>query len=373
MQVFFIQFGNFPFQTTPIPYEYAKNLTQQGVHCHVLALSSNREDELDENLEGIQITRIPTNGNPRSFKTLETLAQSANAILNSHNFDIVHVFAFRGAGYLRVRARGLGNKWLIHLISGNISGGMRSNLSNRLTKFECRFFDKIIVNTNNVGKWVLGDLHAIDIPPGVDFDRFLPGINQEFRRQLGYNSDDIVLIYLGSMSERRKLATLLQGFSEAHNKISRLKLLMVGPGDRSKLELVSRSLGIEAHVKFLPPVPYLYMHKYISVADIGFAYVPITPEFNPQPALKTLELLSSGKPIIATETDGNAYFINNEVNGILVKDSSEGITDGLIRLIDNDTLRKSIRERARKSVNKYDWKRIVSDSLIPVYSQVLLK
>ena len=130
-------------------------------------------------------------------------------------------------------------------------------------------------------------------------------------------------------------------------------------------------LKIQNNVNIIGPVPYLEMQNYLAVADIGLAFVPITPEYNSQPALKTLEMLSSGKPVIATATDGNRYFIQDGVNGMLVMDNYKDIADAILELVDNQDLRKRLGRASRVSVEKYDWSQIVENKLIPLYRDLV--
>lgn len=371
MLICHIHFSNFPFHTTPIPYEITKNLKDQGVNSHVIALAMNSEDKIEEDIDGVHVTRVPIYKSQRNIFTLERFSQITNSILLKEKFDLIHVYAFRGSSYLRLRNPGSNKKWLFHIITGNVFGGTKSTISNLMTRFDSKLFGSIIVNTRNVGEWVLGSRSFNEIPPGVDTNRFIPGINQKFRDNLGFKSTDVVAVYSGSLSPLRKLDVLLHGFAFAVQKCNRLKLVVIGPGDKELILRISRNLNISDKVLILGHIPYKCVQDYISIADIGLAYVPITPEYNPQPALKTLELLSSGKPVIATETKGNAYFVKDGVNGILIKDNPEAIARSLLLVIEDHQLRRKISNAARSSVIKYDWGGIVRNQLIPLYCQLV--
>ena len=372
MLVCHIHFGQFPFHSTPIPYELTKNLYFRGVDSHVIALSYHLEEKLEENYNGVRVTRIPVEIKRPKYLALEKFSSQVNFILSESNFDLIHIYAFRGSSYIRKRSNN-NNKWLYHLITGNISRGLKSSIGNHITKFESNFFDKIVVNTRNVGKWVLGSTSFDEIPPGVDYNRFRPKTNEKLREKLGFNREDIVVIYSGSLSRFRKLDILLEGFKFAVQKCNHLKLLILGPGEKDYVIRLSTDLQISDHVKIVGYVPYLSVHEYISISDIGLAYVPITPEYNPQPALKTLEMLSCGKPVVATATEGNANFIVDGKNGILVNDHPQTISRGLLKLIDDEQLMKKISRSARKSIIKYDWASIVSNQLLPIYNQMIVE
>jgi len=265
MKICHIHYSRFPFLTTPIPYEITKNLHEIGIESHVIALSLGPGENLEEVFAGVKVTRIPISHNQRNVLSLEKFTQIAKSILLEDAYDIVHVYAFRGASYLRLRAMKTNNKWLYHLITGNITGGIKSFINNRLIKVESRKFDTIVVNTKNVGKRILGDVPTIEIPPGVDYNRFIPGINHKLRSELGYEPNDIIAVYSGSFSPYRKLDALIMGFSLTLGDCNQLKLLIVGSGEKKPLESLVSKLNIESHVKILGPFPYTSMQRFISI------------------------------------------------------------------------------------------------------------
>ena len=81
-------------------------------------------------------------------------------------------------------------------------------------------------------------------------------------------------------------------------------------------------------------------------------------------------MLSSGKPVLATATKGNSYYIQNGENGLLVSDNPQDIANGLRRLIYDKQLRLDLSNAARNSVRDYDWERIVKNKLVPVYIEM---
>ena len=134
MKICHIHYSRFPFFTTPIPYEITKNLQELGIKSHVIALSIDPGEKLEEDFAGVKVTRIPISRNQRNILSLENFSQIVKDILLEEAYDIVHVYAFRGASFLRLRAKKTNIKWLYHLITGNITGGIKSFINNFLEK-----------------------------------------------------------------------------------------------------------------------------------------------------------------------------------------------------------------------------------------------
>ena len=370
VRVCHVVFSHYPAANTTAP-QYSRHLADQGIQIDLLALASSSDEALQEQLNGISVFRVPAGAEGRSLNSLRKFAAALAKQLQTQNYDFVHVYAFRGAAYLKLRCHKVRTKWLLHVISGNLVGGIRSKISNWLTRSESYLFDQVVADTA-VGRKVLGRRSFVQIPVGADFSQFVPGGNERFRTQLGFNQKHIVAMYSGSLSSLRKIDRLIESFSIASKQFSELRLLFVGDGDQlpSANALVA-GLGLTGKVHFVGQVPHSEVPNYVAVADIGLGYVPMTPEYDPQPPLKTVEFLAAGKAVLATATGGNTLFVQDEVNGLLVNDHPHSLADGILRLARDPSLREKLGRTARASVLEYDWKRIVEEHLLPVYDQLV--
>jgi glycosyltransferase involved in cell wall biosynthesis len=363
--------GKFPFYGTPAPYEFAKAANANGFPVDLLAISSSEDIASEENVDGISVFRSRTNVSEKPPLTWERLASQLNILTRTSRYGLVHVFAFRGSSYLRLRNRTPHMKWLLHIITGNIFGGLRSRIGNQLTRFEMRFFDRMIVNSAEIGSDILKSKRYDVVPVGVDLDRFFIERDRQLRRKMGYDESDILAIYSGAVTKTRRIGTLLEGFQQARKIIPNLKLMIIGTGDHSHVRQLIDELGMQDCVQLVGPLLYLDVPPYVSIGDIGLAYVPITPEYDPQPVLKTLEFLASGKPVLATATKGNAKIIQDNQNGLLVQDTPHDLANGLRKLVQDNTLRERLSQAARPSVQQYTWNEIFRSRLLPIYHSLL--
>ena len=113
--------------------------------------------------------------------------------------------------------------------------------------------------------------------------------------------------------------------------------------------------------------------EYLGIADIGISYIPINEFFDRQPALKTLEYLAGGLPVIATNTAGNRLFIKHGYNGLLTGDDEDGLAQAIESLAADRKLREELACNSRGSVKDFDWTQIVKGQLLPVYETVLAR
>jgi len=87
-------------------------------------------------------------------------------------------------------------------------------------------------------------------------------------------------------------------------------------------------------------------------------------------ALKKLEYLACGIPVIATNTDGNRMFVQDRKNGMLTGWMPEAYADRIIRMAKSDA-RLIAPVELRGGVAEYDWGNIVEKRLMPAYSELL--
>jgi glycosyltransferase involved in cell wall biosynthesis len=86
------------------------------------------------------------------------------------------------------------------------------------------------------------------IPQGVDLERFRPSpARRALRRRLGLLEDDPVVVFVGSLIERKGIDTLLAAWSEVHGRLARATLVLVGPNsfpdDAGAEDFLLRHLG----------------------------------------------------------------------------------------------------------------------------------
>lgn len=360
--------GNVPF------YVHTQLLAQLG--CEVHAIARRRADEpVNEAVENVQVHRILDD----TVQILKPLAmrrylKSIHAVLSQiDDVDIVHVTNNVGASLLPLLYREESSRWILEIRSPPLHKKWRTMVSNLRVRMESRAFDAILVHARAVGEDIFGTWRhdLIELPIGADFEHFKPYRNHELRRSLGLPDDALVLVYSGSMSSLRQLSRLIHGFQLALSRIPSLYLLMVGAGnDKENLQHLAQALGIAQHVLFVGYVTYADMPAYLQCADIGIGYVPITPWYDKAPVLKTIESLATGLPTIATKTLGNQEYIIQGKNGLLSDDTPLALAESIISICTRAEVRESSKLVARNSVEKFDFRRIVRETLYPTYCEL---
>jgi len=91
--------------------------------------------------------------------------------------------------------------------------------------------------------------------------------------------------------------------------------------------------------------------------NVGIVYVPQIHAYQNQPPTKLFEAFFSGMPVIATNTNENKKFVNDD-NGILVNDNPEEFADGLELLYKKFNGYDST--IIKNSVKDYSWENITN-------------
>ena len=271
---------------------------------------------------------------------------------------------------------------VVHTFHGHVFHSYYGNLKTRIfvtiEKVLAKFAtDKIIVLSPQQFREIHDDVGigrrnqfqivrlGIDLAPFENAD----GKRRDFRAELGVADDELVVGFVGRLTEIKDVSLFLQVASE----ISRaglscgLKFVVAGDGQlRTRLEEEARGLGIADSVKFLgnrPDIEHVYA---------GLDIVALTSRNEGTP-LSLIEAMAASRPVISTIVGGVRDLLGETVEeqqGFRVCERGIGIdsrsptdyTKGLIYLAENEKLRKSLAENGRAFVEtEYSKERLVRD------------
>ncbi len=184
--------------------------------------------------------------------------------------------------------------------------------------------------------------HGVEVPP---LDR---------RPTQRSDGSQRTILSVGNLIPQKGFVELLQAFSQVHNELPEVDLIIVGTGpDRDRLWRLSSSLGIDNCVHFLgwqPRDAVLNMQEQASV----FCLASVDEGFG----LVYLEAMSRGTPIIGSEREGIADLVIHGENGWLVPPrSSSAIASALLHLLRDEELRRKLGEAGQQTARSLTWER----------------
>jgi glycosyltransferase-like protein len=198
---------------------------------------------------------------------------------------------------------------------------------------------------------------------GVDRVRFRPptsaGERERERAVAGFDGRLIVLT-VGGIEPRKGSLTLLEAFARLRRRAGDLDPMLVIAGGatlfdyryeidrfRDRLE----ALSLRQHVRLLGSVGCDELERLYRAADL-FAFPSTTEGFG----LAALEALASGLPVVASELDAFATFLEHDRSALLVPiGDSRALADALAGLARDPRTRARLRSGGMAVAESYDW------------------
>jgi len=218
-----------------------------------------------------------------------------------------------------------------------------------------------IISLTEAGKIELLRVHAnglaVDVIPccadleHFDYRRSQDGVTQALRAQLGIESHNRVITYLGSVGGWYMMDEMLAFFRRLRRRHPEFILLILSKDDRGKVLRTVQTAGI-------PPgkVRVLYSGRkelpdYLSLSDCSIFFIrPSYSKLASSPT-KHAELMGMGIPVICNDIGDTGMIIRSTGAGILIKEFSDAEYD---RAVDRmEQLLSMPKERIRNAAFQY--------------------
>jgi glycosyltransferase involved in cell wall biosynthesis len=188
------------------------------------------------------------------------------------------------------------------------------------------------------------------VPNGVDLKPFQNPANPIKRSELGFEADDVVLIYVGRLGPEKNLEFLLRSFTGAIQAFDHLRLVLIGGGpEKENLEDRVNRADIQHAVRFLGPISYSQMPGYMAMAD-AFVTASVT-EVHP---LTVIEAMASGLPVVGIRSPGVGDTVKDGETGYLAPQEDIAMfTAKIIRMATDTHRREQMGQQARLEAQNY--------------------
>ena len=177
-----------------------------------------------------------------------------------------------------------------------------------------------------------------------------PWFNDEIRKKFP------IIIAVGGLVKAKGFPHLLKAFAKVRETL-RARLVILGKGEKlQELKYLSEDLNIAQDTAFLGFAnnPYKYMAKsdlfVLSSLWEGFPNVLV-------------EAMACGTPVISTNCpSGPDEIITHGANGLLVPPADhEALAESILKLLNDERMRHSLSDAARKKVVDYDVTNIIRE------------
>lgn len=181
------------------------------------------------------------------------------------------------------------------------------------------------------------------------------------------NLDKITFLFLGKINQRKGIFDLLHALamlpSVTRNKI---RAILAGSGEIEKAEALAKELNIESLVEFPGWVNIKQRDDFLAQANVF-----VLPSYNEGLPMALLEAMSWGLPVVTTPVGGITEVVTHYKTGLLVQPGSiQELAASMQILIDNESLRLSLGNAARKQASLLDTKNY-SHELLNLYHSIM--
>jgi glycosyltransferase involved in cell wall biosynthesis len=200
----------------------------------------------------------------------------------------------------------------------------------------------------------------------VDFRAFtsLYSDREQVRKEVGIKADDIVIGFVGAMTEGKGIFELFNAFYLLASRNPRLKLLYVGKGPEME-DLKKETRVLEGRVIFVGQRRdvvrmYAAMDIFVLPSTCREAFGTVI-----------IEAMSMGKPVIATHVGGVPEIIEHGTNGLIVPPGdSSALARAMWELIEVPSFREKLALNAIDSVSLRFSEDVFGDSFVSLIKGV---
>jgi len=205
---------------------------------------------------------------------------------------------------------------------------------------------------------------------GVDLNLFRPVDQAAARRQLEFDPEEKLLLYVGRLEPQKGIERLLAAISHLKH-LRKIKLAVIGGDGHHEPEFqrllqLSKELDIQDNVFFAGRVDQQDLPTYYSAANLL-----IVPSHHESFGLVALEALACGTPVVASDVGAmRSIIIENETGCVVSPADPPGLADTIDAYFKKLRFRFGSPEMIRDSVAKFAWPNI-ADAMTEEYVSVL--
>lgn len=180
------------------------------------------------------------------------------------------------------------------------------------------------------------------------FRPIVPTSKNELRKELGFNSDDFILLYTAEFIPRKNHKFLIQSVPFILKHIPKLKVVFAGTGVLlNKMKELANEIGVAKYINFLGFRSDV--HKLAAIADVG-----ISTSKQEGLGLGLAEEMLCGIPVVATKDRGHKEMIIHDVNGFMFpQNDKESFIKYIKLLYDDPALREKMGKAALEKAQEF--------------------
>lgn len=366
-------------------HELCASLAKKGLDISVFTTNIKLEDRKDIKVnkeyvkDGVKVTYFPISF-PRQYCYSPELACALRH--NIRDYDIIHLHSvYRYTTLIGARLCRIYNKPYLLNPFGAIDPSM-INLKNRFKKMiYIKLFEEGNIK-NAAAMHLASDLEkeaflsmgfkktVAIIPPALDLEKYSKSQGvRDLTTKFPVLSGKKIILFLGRIHPKKGLDILVDAFKMACEKRDDLFLVVAGPGETgyvNKAKRLFKNAGLSDKVIFTGAILEEEKISALYESDIF-----VLPSYGENFGIAVLEAMACGLPVIGTNKVGLFPDIKEYDSGIVTTCNAGQIAKAMLKLLDNEALRKSMGQRGRGLVESRFTNDRIAGKVINIYQNIL--
>ena len=267
------------------------------------------------------------------------LARSLRLAL-THRFDAIHAFRSLPEGLVAWFVARMTFRPVVIYAHGEELTMWGKGAKYKVMRFALRHADRVIANSEFTRDELLrmgveGERITL-IYPGVDVDRFRPGLPcDDLKASIGLGAAQQLILSVGRLSRRKGFDMVIRALPELLQRGIDARYALIGIGqDWDYLADLARDLNVSDRVHMLGHVPPDDLPRWYNACDV---FVMPNREINGDTegfGMVFVEAAACGKPAIAGDAGGTGAAVADGKTGLRVDGTSvEAVTNGLANVL----------------------------------------
>lgn len=178
----------------------------------------------------------------------------------------------------------------------------------------------------------------------------------EHQKPWPYNSDDIVFLYSGTVTEHYRLDIAVRGFAIASQTIPNIKFQILGDGNRLQEVLdLARSLGIGDKVELLQSVSQDKVKDVMRKVDVGITTHDSGVFGDLYFSTKIIEFMTQGLPVISSRTYTIEKYIPEDSIFYFEPGNAEDLAKQILLVCTDPAIVREKIGKSKELLSKYTW------------------
>ena len=373
---------------SPHVYELSKQLQKQGIEVHVVTKATSQAPDEEIEPSGVQVHRVHLEGTPNDFlheiqllnlatekrvrRLLEDWRPGGQPTL-FHAHDWLSLDSARELKYdykLPIVAT-------IHATESGRHGGIFNDTSRYIHEHEYWLTYeawRIIV----CSEFMKGEMKRIFDAPldkvdvifnGVDPAKFefeWPESEKIAHRAKFAEPDEKIVIFVGRFVREKGIQVLLNAVSTVLAQEPKTKFLIVGGGQRERLERFVQWAGLDEHVRFMGFTANRSLHMLYRCADVA-----VFPSLYEPFGIVALEAMAANVAVVTSDAGGfREVVLHDETGTTCFANNAESLAWAVLRVVQDPKRAEKLRTAARSRLDvDFNWSKLATKT-IEVYDRV---